>query len=176
VSEAAADAAREEGGSLSEGQVAEGEIDFSSVDPEEVASLISSVSDKQLREALSSPQREAIIAEVFSRMERHFKPHVAQGVDAVIHWKVRGRPDGGADHYEVVVRDGSCITTDQPQQDPRVTLALDGVHFMRLVTGNASGPMLFMTRKLKIDGDLMFATRIQSMFAIPATKGAAQTG
>jgi putative sterol carrier protein len=48
-----------------------------------------------------------------------------------------------------------------------VTLRLDGVDFMRLVTGNASGPMLFMRRRLKIEGDLMFAVQIQSMFAIP---------
>jgi putative sterol carrier protein len=153
---------------VSEVEAANGDIDFSSLDPEEAAGLISTVGDNELREALSGPQRQAIISEVFRRMEAHFKPQVARGVDAVVHWKIRGRPDGGADHFEVVVRDGSCTTTDQPAQDPRVTLALDGVHFMRLVTGNASGPMLFMTRKLKIDGDLMFATRIQSMFNIPS--------
>ena len=152
------------------------DIDLAAIDPQDAAGLISSVSDDQLREALGGPQREPIIGEVFKRMETHFKPSNAQGVDAVVHWKIGGREDGGLDHYEVVVRDGQCTTTNAPSRSPRVTLRLDGVDFMRLVTGNASGPMLFMTRKLKIDGDLMFATRIQSMFAIPATKGAARTG
>ena len=71
------------------------------------------------------------------------------------------------DHYEVVLRDGTCAAGKDPQHEPRVTLMLDGVDFMRLVTGNAAGPMLFMSGKLKIEGDLMFSAQIQSMFTIP---------
>jgi putative sterol carrier protein len=100
-------------------------------------------------------------------MERHFKPSSATGVDAVIHWKVTGPSDGDFDHYEVVLRDGTCTASKDPQHEPRVTLTLDGVDFMRLVTGNAAGPMLFMSGKLKIEGDLVFSTQIQSMFTIP---------
>jgi putative sterol carrier protein len=152
---------------MSETPDATQQIDFASIDPEQVAGAISSISDEQLREGLSGPQREAIIGEVFRRMEAHFKPGSAAGVDAVIHWKITGRPDGGFDHYEVVLRDGACATSKAPQHEPRVTLALDGVDFMRLVTGNAAGPTLFMSGKLKIEGDLMFSTQIQSMFTIP---------
>ncbi len=152
---------------MSETPDATQQIDFASIDPEQVAGAISSISDEQLREGLSGPQREAIIGEVFRRMEAHFKPSSAAGVDAVIHWKITGRPDDGFDHYEVVLRDGACTTSKAPQHEPRVTLALDGVDFMRLVTGNAAGPMLFMSGKLKIEGDLMFSTQIQSMFTIP---------
>ena len=152
---------------MSDAQDATVGTDFSSVDPEQVAGTISSASDEQLREALSGPQREAIIGEVFRRMEEHFKPSSAAGVDAVVHWKITGRPDGAIDHYEVVLKDGSCTAGNDPQHEPRVTLTLDGVDFMRLVTGNAAGPMLFMSGKLKIEGDLMFSAQIQSMFTIP---------
>jgi putative sterol carrier protein len=152
---------------VTETQDTTGDIDFASIDPEEVAGAISSISDEQLREGLSGPQREAIIGEVFRRMEAHFKPSSATGVDAVIHWKITGRPDGGVDHYEVVLRDGACTASKAPQHEPRVTLMLDGVDFMRLVTGNAAGPMMFMSGKLKIEGDLMFSSQIQSMFTIP---------
>jgi putative sterol carrier protein len=152
---------------MSETPDATQQIDFASIDPEQVAGTISSISDEQLREGLNGPQRDAIIGEVFRRMEAHFKPGSAAGVDAVIHWKITGRPDGGFDHYEVVLRDGACTTSQAPQHEPRVTLALDGVDFMRLVTGNAAGPTLFMSGKLKIEGDLMFSTQIQSMFTIP---------
>jgi putative sterol carrier protein len=153
--------------SVTDAQPATQEVNFSSVDPEQVAGLVSSATDEQLREGLSGPQREAILAEVFRRMAEHFKPTSAQGVDAVVHWKIGGRPDGGYDHYEVVVHDGTCTTTPEPTHEPRVTLALDGVDFMRLVTGNAAGPALFMSGKLKIEGDLMFSVQIQSLFAIP---------
>ena len=152
---------------MSDAQDATVGTDFASVDPEQVAGTISSASDEQLREALSGPQRQAIIGEVFRRMEQHFKPSSAAGVDAVVHWKITGRPDGAIDHYEVVLKDGSCTAGNDPQHEPRVTLTLDGVDFMRLVTGNAAGPMLFMSGKLKIEGDLMFSAQIQSMFTIP---------
>ena len=121
--------------------------------------------DEQLREAMEGPQREAIIGEVFRRMEQHFKPGSA--MDAVIHWKITGRPDGGEDHWEVVIATARAPRARTPQHEPRVTLKLDGVDFLRLVTGNATGPMLFMSGKLKIEGDLMFSAQIQSMFTIP---------
>jgi putative sterol carrier protein len=152
---------------VTEAQDATRGADLGSLDPEQVAGTISSATDEQLREALSGPQREAIIGEVFRRMEQHFKPSSAAGVDAVIHWKITGRSDGGLDHYEVVLRDGTCTAGQDPKHEPRVTLEVDGVDFMRLVTGNAAGPMLFMSGKLKIEGDLMFSTQIQSMFTIP---------
>ena len=39
--------------------------------------------------------------------------------------------------------------------------------FLKLVSGNASGPTMFMTGKLKLEGDVMLASRLTSMFRIP---------
>jgi putative sterol carrier protein len=143
-----------------------GAIDTSAVDPEEFARQIGTTSDDDLRQAMESPMRDQIISEIFKRMEEHYKG--GSGTSAVIHWRITGRPDGGEDHWEVVVADGTCSTSSDPASDPRVTLKLDGVNFLKLVSGNAGGPMMFMSGKLKIDGDLMFSTQIQSMFAIPS--------
>jgi len=49
-----------------------------------------------------------------------------------------------------------------------VTITTDGVNFMKLVTGNAAGPMLFVSGKLKIAGDVPFAARMTSLFTIPS--------
>jgi putative sterol carrier protein len=137
------------------------------VDAAEFARNISNVSDEGLAEAMASEMRPTILDEVFSRMEQHFRADQAANVDAVIHWRIGGGPDGSEDHYEVVVRNGSLSYTDEPSEDPRVTFKMDGATFLRLVTGNASGPMLFMTGKLKIEGDMMFAPQVQSLFKIP---------
>ena len=67
----------------------------------------------------------------------------------------------------MVITSRACTTSPEPSAAPRVTLTLDGVDFLRIVTGNASGPMLFMSGKLKIEGDLMFAAQIPAMFTIP---------
>lgn len=151
----------------SQQQSGNGAVDVSAVDQEEFAKNISTVSDEQLAEAMSGELRPVILAEVFRRMEEHFRADRAGDTDAVIHWHITGRADGGEDHYEVVVRDGSISATGEPSEEPRVSFTMDGVTFLRLVTGNASGPMLFMTGKLKIRGDMMFAPQVQSLFKIP---------
>jgi putative sterol carrier protein len=142
-------------------------IDTSAVDPEEFAKNISKASDDDLRAAMSSPLRPTILNEIFSRMEEHFRADSAGDVDAVIHWRIGDGPDGAENRYEVVVRNGTLTYTDEPTEEPRVTFKMDGATFLKLVTGNASGPMLFMTGKLKIEGDMMFAPQVQSLFKIP---------
>jgi putative sterol carrier protein len=139
-------------------------IDTSAVDPEEFARTIGKTPDDQLREAMQGPMRDQIIGEIFKRMEEHYR---GGGQAAVIHWAITGRADGSEDLWEAVVTDGSCSTRPNPTSEPRVTLRMDGVNFLKLVSGNASGPMMFMSGKLKIEGDLMFSAQIQSMFTIP---------
>ena len=139
-------------------------IDTSAVDPEEFARTIGKTPDDQLREAMQGPMRDQIIGEIFQRMEEHYG---GGGHAAVIHWTITGRADGGEDVWEAVVAEGACSTSPDPTSEPRVTLKMDGVHFLKLVSGNASGPMMFMSGKLKIEGDLMFSAQIQSMFMIP---------
>ena len=139
-------------------------IDTTTVEPEEFARTIGKTPDDQLRGAMQGPMRDQIIGEIFKRMEEHYR---GGGQSAVIHWKITGRPDGGEDLWEAVVSDGKCSMSSAPESEPRVTLKMDGVDFLKLVSGNASGPMMFMSGKLKIEGDLMFSAQIQSMFTIP---------
>ncbi len=141
------------------------QIDASAVEAEEFARSVGETPDELLREGMQGPLRDQIIAEIFQRMERHFKP--GSGDDAVIHWTITGSPDGADDRWEVVIADRRCSVSADPRSDPRVTLKLDGVDFLKLVTGNADGPMLFMSGKLRIEGDLMFSAQIQSMFTLP---------
>jgi putative sterol carrier protein len=141
------------------------QVDASAVDVEEISRRIAVASDEELRQGMGGPLRDQILAEVFKRMEQHFKP--GSGEDAVIHWTITGRPDGAHDRWEVVIADGRCVVSTETCSAPRVTLTLDGVDFLKLVTGNVNGPALFMSGKLRIEGDLMFSAQIQSMFRIP---------
>src|SRR5207247_456648 len=111
--------------------------------------------------------RKATLDEIFRRMTERVEPGKADGTSAVVHWKILDRPGGGYDHYEVVLENGACTVTDEPAREPRVTLRIGPVPFLKLVSGNANGPMLFMSGKLKIEGDLLFAAAITSLFRIP---------
>ena len=140
--------------------------DLASLSADDFAALVATASDDQLEEAMTGPQRDPALREIFNRMSEHFDPARASG-DSVVHFEILGRPDGGYDAYEVVVRDGSCLVSENPSESPRVTLRLEAVSFLKLITNQKSGPELFMTGKLKIEGDLMFAPQIASMFRIP---------
>jgi putative sterol carrier protein len=140
--------------------------DLSALSAEEFAVLISEASDEQLAEVIEGPGREAALREIFSRIAEHFNPAQAKG-DSVVHFQILGGPDGGTDDFEIVVRDGKCEVSENPSEEPRVTLTVEPVPFLRLISGQVSGPELFMAGKLKVQGDLMFAPQVASMFRIP---------
>ena len=146
---------------------AEPTIEPEGVDAVAFAGQVSQVSDDDLKALMSSDMRGQILDEIFRRMVEHFRPDRAHGVEAVIHWKILDRPDGNYDHYEFVIATGAASLNQPPTQDPTLEFKIGPVHFLRLVTGNAAGPMLFMTGKLKIKGDLALAARAPSFFEIP---------
>ena len=68
----------------------------------------------------------------------------------------------------MVFADGACRAGDSPEREPKVTIKVGGVNFLKLAAGKTSGPVLFMTGKLKLEGDVMLASRLTSFFRIPS--------
>jgi putative sterol carrier protein len=147
--------------------VADPGIDPQAVDPAQFAKSVAETPDEQLAEGMRSEFRGQVLGEIFRRMEEHVDTEGTRDVEAVIHFRITGGPDDSVDHWEAVIEHGTCKATGQPSRSPRLTLTMDGVDFLKLVTGNASGPKLFMTGRLKVDGDLMFAARAAGLFEIP---------
>jgi putative sterol carrier protein len=160
----------EEGTTGAIAAVGGGEIDPSQVDANELARNMAQATDEQLGELMAGPLRETILSEIFRRMSEHLRADTARDTRAVIHWRITGHPENGHDEFETVISEGTCTVREQIETEPpRVSFTIDGVDFLRLVTGNAAGPTLFMTGKLKIKGDLMFAASAASLFTIPGS-------
>jgi putative sterol carrier protein len=138
-------------------------------DPAELSRMVREVPDDDLAALMRSDQRPVVLGEIFGRMAAHFRPQQARGIDAVVHFKVLDRPEGGYDHYEIVVRDGSCTLSESPSAEPTVTIRVKPVDFLKLVTSNASGPALFLRGRLKLEGDVMLASRLTGLFSIPGS-------
>jgi putative sterol carrier protein len=146
-------------------------VDPSKVDANELAKNMSQATDEQLAEVMSGPMRDQILDEIFHRMEEHFRADAARDTDAVIHWRIGGREDGAYDEFESVISGGACkVHRGFESEGARVTFTIGGADFLRLVTGNAAGPMLFMSGRLKIEGDMMFAASAASLFTIPKSE------
>jgi putative sterol carrier protein len=140
---------------------------FASVDAKELAKLVKSTPDSKIAEIMQGDLRGKVLDEVFNRMPSLFRPEKAGSTNAVIHWNITGRPDGGTDTYEIVVENGTCTLSPAPQREPRLSLTLGPVDFLKIVSGNGNPMMMFMTGKLKAKGDLGLAAQIANLFDIP---------
>lgn len=141
--------------------------DFSSIDPKQFAQIVKNSPDSKLAELMSSPQRKVILDTIFSRFPELFRADRAGSTNAVIHWNITGAPDGGADSYELVIADGACTLSPSPDQDPKLSITVGPVDFLKVVSGTGNPMMMFMTGKLKAKGDLGLAANIANLFDIP---------
>jgi len=141
-------------------------------DASQLAAMVGQVTDEQLAEGMASEEgRKMILDEIFKRMADHVEPSKIEGTDAIIHFTITEKPGGGEDTYEAVIKDGTVTVNSEPtSEEPKVTITAPPVPFLKLVTGQESGPAMFMTGKLKIKGDLMFASQMTSFFKIPSAK------
>lgn len=137
------------------------------MDPLEFARLVKRTPAHELRAMMHSDRRAAVLDELFTRMPGVFRADRAGSINAVIHWVIGDRPDGGVDTYELVIADGRCELSPAPQREPKLTLALGAVDFLNLVTGNAHAVALVMRGKLKTKGDLALTAKFPNLFDIP---------
>jgi putative sterol carrier protein len=141
--------------------------DFNNVDPKQFAQLVKNAPDAQLADIMSSPQRKTILDTIFSRFPELFRADRAGSTNAIIHWNITGAPDGGVDSYELVIADGACTLSPSPDQDPKLSITVGPVDFLKVVSGAGNPMMMFMTGKLKAKGDLGLAANIANLFDIP---------
>jgi putative sterol carrier protein len=141
--------------------------DFSSIDAKQFSQAIKNASNDELAAAMSGDKRGKVLDEVFNRMPTLFRAERAGSTNAVVHWNVGDRPDGGVDTYELVIADGACTLSPAPSHEPKLALTLGAVDFLKVVSGNANPVMMFMTGKLKAKGDLGLAAKIGDLFDIP---------
>src|SRR3989440_3905536 len=145
----------------------DGAATMNGVDETQLVQIVAGATDQQLEELMASDSRKDILDDIFRRMAEHVDADRARDVNAVLHWKIYDNPEGGYDHYEVVLEGGTCVVSETPSREPSITLKLKPADFLKLVSGTASGPTMFMTGKLKLEGDVMLASRLTSMFRIP---------
>lgn len=64
----------------------------------------------------------------------------------------------------VVIKDGTCSVLDGTASNADVTITMDDEDLVALLKGELNGMTAFMTGKLQVEGDLMLAQRIASIF------------
>jgi putative sterol carrier protein len=139
---------------------------LAAVGPTEFARLVKSTPDSTIADVMAGADRGKILDEVFDRMPTLFRADRAGATRAVIHWNITGGPSG-ADTYETVIEDGACTVTNQPVREPKLSMTMDPVTFLKVVSGDGNPMMMFMTGKIKAKGDLGLAAQVAKLFDIP---------
>lgn len=140
-------------------------ISADDITPEQFAELVRSAGDEDIVNVVHATGTEAVLDRIFQGMKDRFLPDRAAAVTADVQFVIT---DDGTEHpYFVKIATGSCETGTGAVDDPRTTITTDLVSFTRLVSGQAQGPQLFMSGKLKVAGDLMFSAQIMNFFETP---------
>jgi predicted lipid carrier protein YhbT len=142
-------------------------LNFAEISPEEFARLVKNLPKRDLDAIATGASRERIADEIFGRIQTRFKAEVAGRLRALVRWHIvdPGQPELV---YETDIADGAItLRKGAGDGEPRLTLSGSAVDIVRLFSGNASGTTLFMTRKLKVSGDLGLAASLTRYFDIP---------
>ena len=139
------------------------------IDPAQYAALVAEASDEDLERGLAE-NRDLVLGEIFKRMPERFRADKAGDLDAVLEWRIRGAAGGGHDRWQLAIRNSACAVIQGGDEEPDVTFTIGPVEFLKLITGNANGPMMFTFGKLKVRGDLLLAARVQGLFEMPGSR------
>ncbi len=135
------------------------------VDANQLAGAVKSASNDEIVAMLDALGPKAAFDKIFEEMQTRFKPGMAGSIDADVVFDVQH--GGEAFPYVVGIRNGACTTREGDVEEPKARLIMGSPLFLKLITGNADGPVSFMSGKLKIKGDIMFTSRLLSFFERP---------
>jgi alkyl sulfatase BDS1-like metallo-beta-lactamase superfamily hydrolase len=130
---------------------------------EELAAMIDGKSDDEINAGVAERGTEKVLGQIFEYMAGRFQPDRAGNQSAVIGWDVTS-PEG-THSWQLKVADGTCTVASGNAEAARVTLGMALPDFLRFLTGQLDGMQAFMTGKLKLSGDMMFAQSMQAWFA-----------
>jgi alkyl sulfatase BDS1-like metallo-beta-lactamase superfamily hydrolase len=141
------------------------QVDPQNLTPEQFIEMVKTASDEQIVEAIHAAGTEQALEGIFAGMKESFRPERAGDQDAGITWAV---VDDGTEHtWTLAIHGGTCEARKGAAENPTVTLTMDLVTFVKMIAGQANGTQLFMSGKLKLSGDMMYAMKIESLFERP---------
>ena len=134
-------------------------------EPESVFAAIKELDDDEFSELMAEPSsRERVIDALIAHLASCLRPEEAEGLDEVIHVKLWDRPGGGYDHRELIIRDGACIASDEPAEEPDLTLKVRPEDLRKIVTGEAGTKRLAFRGRLRAIGDIRLGMRLSEIF------------
>jgi hypothetical protein len=130
--------------------------------------VVRDTSPERLVQIMRSPARKPVLDGMFWQMPKMIDAKAAAGTTTEIRWTVTGRADGGEDIYRLLIVDGRARTERGDGGDPRLTIKLDGVEFLKLASGNSDPMQAYFKGRIEMTGDIMVAAKLAQIFRMPS--------
>lgn len=100
------------------------------------------------------------VRELFDELPRHFDPAAWGATDAVLQFNITG-PEEGTWRAEVL--NGSLTMKEGAADKPDLTVTCDSRDLLAIVNGELNAVSAFMQGRLKIDGNMSLAMKLQGL-------------
>ncbi|MFF0476897.1 SCP2 sterol-binding domain-containing protein [Streptomyces sp. NPDC004284] len=138
----------------------------------EVRAAIAGLPREELAAWLATPEGEDVLRTVFARMPERYTGGPLDGSQTA-RWEVERAPAGPL-AYDLVLTEDTCeVRGTGISGAPTVTLTLDAVSFVEMASAAAQGMDLLLQGRLRIQGDVNLAIRMESLFGLADPGGPA---
>ena len=104
----------------------------------------------------------ASASEAIKAMSESADPQKLSGLDAVLLFDLSGE---GGGRWTVTVTGGQISVADGAVDSPTMTLIMAAEDFVAMINGDLNAMAAFMQGKIKIEGDMSIAMRLQALFS-----------
>jgi putative sterol carrier protein len=105
-------------------------------------------------------RRVGSIQEYFETLGERFIAPASKGVNATIVFDLAEGPDGG--QWTVTVQNETCTVATGKIEKPTVTITMKPADYLAMANGDLDGTKAFLTRKLKVSGNIPMAQKMKA--------------
>ncbi len=135
-----------------------------------LARVVRDSPDEWLEQLMQTPARRVVLEALFWQLSQRLEPAHAATINASIRWRITGRSDSAIDVYHLEVAGGLCRVVRGPtDREPRLTITVDMVELLRLVTGDSDPLRAYLRGGLALSGDVVLAAKLAWLFRGPST-------
>ena len=99
-------------------------------------------------------------AEFFAGMQANLDPEKIKDINATYQWEITG-DDGGK--WYAKFDGGTADVSEGEAENPNITITVSSSDWIDIVNGKLNGQMAFLSGKLKIQGDISLAMKLQAL-------------
>ena len=142
---------------------------------EDLGALLDAIDPAQVAEIVRQLGADDVLDRVFSVFPERLDPNqLGPGTEATVQWNIR--LDDRTHHWVVLVADEECQARRGAVNRPTVSLSMELLPFLRLVTARLGSMEAFLSGALRVSGDRLVALRLDWWFGLAAEPAGKRSG